>query len=86
MNVRQTYAEVSATQRRLVKRKTEYETIAANWYRRAQLAPKSKGNDLLARETLARRGEALQEALATQEQIDTQSASIDISFMRACRI
>lgn len=76
IKVRQTYAEVSATQRRLNTRKLQYETVAADWYRRAQLALEN-GKEPLAKEALTRREEALQEAMATQEQMDTQSVSID---------
>lgn len=77
VTVRQTYAEVSATQRRLIARKAEFDALAADWYRRAQLALKTGNNEKLAREALARREEALQQASATQDQIDSQSASID---------
>ena len=77
VTVRQTYAEVSATQRRLIARKSEFDALAADWYRRAQLSLKSGNNEKLAREALARREEALQQASATQDQIDSQSASID---------
>jgi len=77
VTVRQTYAEVSATQRRLIARKAEFDAVAADWYRRAKLALKTGNNEKLAREALAHREEALQQASATQGQIDSQSASID---------
>lgn len=77
VTVRQTYAEVSATQRRLKARKAKFDAVAADWYRRAQLALKTGNNENLAREALARREEALQQASATQDQLDSQSASID---------
>mmetsp|Transcript_99013 Transcript_99013/g.285722 ORF Transcript_99013/g.285722 Transcript_99013/m.285722 type:complete len:324 (-) Transcript_99013:88-1059(-) len=74
--VRQTYAEVTATQRRLLSQKTQYESVADDWYRRAQLALKSN-NEGLAREALARREQALQKANEFQQQVDSQAANLD---------
>lgn len=74
--VRQTYAEVTAGQRRLVSKKAQQESIADDWYRRAQLAVQ-RGNDGLAKEALARREQALQLARGVQEEIDAQAVTLD---------
>merc|ERR1712232_1201518 len=49
IRVRQTYAEVTATQRRMANSKRHLEAQADDWYNRAQLALK-KSNEGLARE------------------------------------
>lgn len=74
--MRQSYAEITATQRRLLKQKEQASAVAEDWYKRAQLALE-KGNEELAREALARRQQNMDEASTLQEQIDTQAASID---------
>lgn len=76
VKVRQSYAEVTATQRRLLKQKEQADAVAADWYERAQLALQ-KGNDELAREALTRRQQQVDAASDLQMQIDTQNASID---------
>mmetsp|Transcript_16584 Transcript_16584/g.47511 ORF Transcript_16584/g.47511 Transcript_16584/m.47511 type:complete len:333 (-) Transcript_16584:75-1073(-) len=76
VKIRQTYAEVTAGQRRLLSQKTQYESVADDWYRRAQLALKSS-NDGLAREALARREQALQKATSIQQQVDSQTVNLD---------
>lgn len=76
VKIRQTYAEVTAGQRRLLSQKTQYESVADDWYRRAQLALKSS-NDGLAREALARREQALQKAASIQQQVDSQTVNLD---------
>merc|ERR1711959_256299 len=53
IRVRQTYAEVTATQRRMANSKRHLESQANDWYNRAQLALKTS-NEGLAREALAR--------------------------------
>jgi phage shock protein A len=74
--IRQTYAEATAGQRRLLAQKTQHESIADDWYRRATLALKSN-NEGLAREALARREQALQKAAAVQQQVDGQAGNLD---------
>ena len=74
--IRQTYAEATAGQRRLLSQKAQYESVADDWYRRAQLALKSN-NEGLAREALARREQALQKAATFQQQVDGQAANLD---------
>lgn len=54
VKIRQSYAEVTATQRRLLKQKEQCDAMAQDWYKRAQLALE-KGNDDLAKEALSRR-------------------------------
>lgn len=76
VKVRQSYAEVTATQRRLMKQKEQADAVAADWYKRAQLALQ-KSNEDLAREALNRRQAATEEGEALQQQIDVQVAAID---------
>lgn len=76
MKIRQSYAEVTATQRRLLKQKEQAEAMAEDWYKRAQLALQ-KGAEDLAREALTRRQRSMDEAQGLQEQIDAQAAAID---------
>ena len=76
MKVRQSYAEVTATQRRMLKQKEQADALAQDWYKRAQLALE-KGNDDLAREALSRKQVQADEAASLQTQIDNQAAAID---------
>mmetsp|Transcript_1795 Transcript_1795/g.2732 ORF Transcript_1795/g.2732 Transcript_1795/m.2732 type:complete len:326 (-) Transcript_1795:247-1224(-) len=76
VKVRQSYAEVTATQRRLLKQKEQADALAADWYTRAQLALQ-KGNDELAREALSRRQAQTDEGANIQGQLDLQNSSID---------
>lgn len=79
VKVRQSYAEVTATQRRLLKQKEQADALAQDWYKRAQLALE-KGNEDLAREALSRKQAQTEEAESLQMQIDAQAASIDKLF------
>lgn len=74
--IRQSYSEITASQRRLSKQKDEAQSVADNWYRRAQLALKND-NGSLAREALARRQVELELVKDLQAQIDTQANSVD---------
>jgi len=76
VKVRQSYAEVTATQRRLMKQKEQCEAMAQDWYKRAQLALE-KGNDELAKEALQRRQTQTDEANTLQSQLDSQADSMD---------
>lgn len=76
VKVRQSYAEVTATQRRMLKQKEQCDSLAKDWYERAQLALQ-KGNDELAKEALTRRQQQTEQALELQQQIDNQASSID---------
>jgi len=76
VKVRQSYAEITATQRRLLKQKEQADALADDWYNRAQLALQ-KGNEELAREALSRRQQQTDTSQNLQDQIDTQAASVD---------
>lgn len=76
MKVRQSYAEVTATQRRLMKQKEQADALAQDWYKRAQLALE-KGNEELAREALSRKQVQTEESESIKAQIDSQAESID---------
>jgi len=76
VKIRQSYAEVTASQRRMMKQKEQAESMADDWYKRAQLALQA-GNDELAREALTRRQTNMDEAQSVQVQIDSQAESID---------
>lgn len=76
VKIRQSYAEITATQRRLMKQKEQADALAEDWYSRAQLALQ-KGNEGLAREALERRQQQVDTAEGLQSQIDVQAASID---------
>lgn len=76
VRIRQSYAEITATQRRMLKQKEQTDTMANEWYHRAQLALK-RGNEGLAREALARRQVQLDEAAQLQEQLQQQQDSMD---------
>ena len=76
VNIRQSYSEVTAAQRRITKQKQQAEAVASDWHKRAQLALR-KDNEGLAREALARRQMALDQADALQKQMDAQAMAID---------
>eukprot|EP00567_Pseudictyota_dubia_P012347 CAMPEP_0197443638 /NCGR_PEP_ID=MMETSP1175-20131217/9332_1 /TAXON_ID=1003142 /ORGANISM="Triceratium dubium, Strain CCMP147" /LENGTH=306 /DNA_ID=CAMNT_0042974301 /DNA_START=73 /DNA_END=993 /DNA_ORIENTATION=+ len=76
VKIRQSYAEITATQRRLLKQKEQADALAEDWYTRAQLALQ-KGNEGLAREALERRQQQVDTAAGIQDQIDAQASSID---------
>jgi len=76
VKIRQSYAEVTASQRRFVKQKEAADAMGDDWYKRAQLALEN-GNDELAREALTRRQQQIDAAAALQDQIDVQNQSID---------
>jgi len=76
VKVRQSYAEITASQRRLLKQKEQAEAVAEDWYKRAQLALQ-KGNEELAREALSRRQQQTEVAEALGAQIEASAESID---------
>jgi phage shock protein A len=76
VKIRQSYAEITATQRRLLKQKEQADALAQDWYSRAQLALQ-KGSEDLAKEALTRRQQQMEQAATIQSQIDVQAASID---------
>lgn len=79
IKVRQSYAEVLATQRRIQTQKDQQDEIAGEWYRRAELAVE-KGDDGLAKEALTRRQAAVQKADDLQQQLNSMSANVDKLF------
>ena len=76
VKIRQNYAEISATQKRMEKQKAEADTLAGDWYKRAQLAL-GKGDEELAREALSRRQIQLDVAENLGKQMTLQSAAIE---------
>ena len=72
MKIRQAYAEISATSKRSEKQREQSEKLAADWYRRAQLALE-KGDEELAREALSRRQVQVDIADGLSKQISTQT-------------
>uniref|UniRef100_A0A7S0FPQ4 PspA/IM30 family protein n=1 Tax=Minutocellus polymorphus TaxID=265543 RepID=A0A7S0FPQ4_9STRA len=76
IKIRQTYAEVTASQRRVIKQKQQASAVAEDWYGRAQLALE-RGKEDLAREALARRQQQIEVVNELQPQIDLQAASLD---------
>jgi phage shock protein A len=79
VKVRQSYAEISANQKRLLKQREAAESRGQDWYVRAQLALRS-GNDALAKEALYRRQQQLDGGNGIQPQIETQSIAADKLF------
>jgi len=77
--IRKSYAEVVASQRRLEKQKQQAESLAEDWYSRAQLALQ-RNNEGLAREALARRQLELEKVEDLQRQYDVQAKAIDKLF------
>ena len=76
IKIRQTYAEVTASQRRLIKQKQHASAVAEDWYGRAQLALE-RGKEDLAREALARRQQQIEVINELQPQIDLQAKGLD---------
>ena len=76
IKVRQAYAEAIASQRRLQRQKDQVESIANDWYHRAQLALQ-RNNEGLAREALARRQLELDKANTLRIQMETQNVAVD---------
>mmetsp|Transcript_2486 Transcript_2486/g.5262 ORF Transcript_2486/g.5262 Transcript_2486/m.5262 type:complete len:299 (+) Transcript_2486:144-1040(+) len=76
VSVRQSYAEITATQRRLLKQKDQADALSDDWYKRAQLAL-SKGEEALAKEALSRRQQQTETSQGLQIQIDMQAAAVD---------
>jgi len=75
VKVRQAYAEVSASTKRMQEQAKMAEAEGAKWYERAQLAL-GKGEDELAREALSRRQQQLEMSDSLKSQIEAQQASI----------
>lgn len=79
VKVRQAYAEVSASTKRLESQISAAEEDAAKWYDRAQLAL-NKGDEELAKEALNRRQQQLQTADSLKDQAEVQQNSVQSLF------
>ena len=75
IQVRQAYAEVSASSKRMTEQIKLAEAEGAKWYERAQLAL-SKGEEELAREALTRRKQQIEMGDSLRDQVDAQQGSI----------
>lgn len=76
VKIRQSYAEISASQKRMEKQKEQAVKMGDEWYKRAQLAL-SKNDEELAREALSRRQVQVTIAEDLQKGMSTQSAAIE---------
>lgn len=79
IKVRQSYAEVLATQRRLQTQKEQSDEVGNEWYRRAELAVE-KGDDELAKEALTRRQTAVDKSKDLGGQISMMTTSTEKLF------
>ena len=76
VKIRQSYAEISATQKRMEKQKEAATLLADDWYKRAQLAL-TKGDEELAREALSRRQAQTTIAEDLEKQLFVQAGALD---------
>jgi len=76
VKVRQSYAEIMATQKRLEKQRDTAKKNTEEWLQRAQIALE-KGEEELAREALQRKQQASDQAGSLEAQIETQSAALN---------
>merc|ERR1719231_407089 len=79
VTVRQSYAEVMATQKRMTSQKEQAETLAGEWYSRAQLAL-GKGDEELAREALTRKQQQEDTKASLEQQLAIQEESLSKLF------
>jgi len=79
VKVRQAYAEVSASSKRMQEQCRLADAESNKWYQRAQLALE-RGEDDLAREALTRRQQQTDMADSLKEQIEQQEGSIKALF------
>ena len=80
VKIRQSYAEVSATQKRMEKQREQASTAANDWYKRAQLALE-KGDEALAREALKRRQAFTETTESVGSQMDIQAKALDKLYL-----
>mmetsp|Transcript_2552 Transcript_2552/g.3469 ORF Transcript_2552/g.3469 Transcript_2552/m.3469 type:complete len:302 (+) Transcript_2552:1-906(+) len=76
VKVRQSFAEVSATQKKMERQRDEANRLANEWYGRAQLALQ-KGDEELAREALSRRQVQVDIFETISGQMNTQGQALD---------
>ena len=74
VKIRQSYAEVMATQKRMEKQRAAAEQLANEWLNRAQLALQNEDEEL-AREALSRKGVAQDQAATLAGQLETQASA-----------
>jgi phage shock protein A len=79
VKIRQSYAEVMASQKKMEKQKVAADNLASDWLGRAQLAL-TQGKDDLAREALERKQTAQDQADTLGAQIETQGESLNALF------
>jgi hypothetical protein len=76
VKVRQSYAEVTAIQRRLLKQKEQCDAVADDWYKRAQLALQA-GNECLAKSSSTA---ALAAGLLEEEEEEEEDSDVLLSL------
>jgi phage shock protein A len=76
LKIRQSYAEISGTQRHLLMEREKTEAVAEEWYRRAQFALQ-RGNEDLAKNALSKRQQASEKVAALIQQMDTQTPAME---------
>lgn len=76
VKIRQAYAESTAGMRRMEKKMETLDAQAADWYKRANLALQ-RGNEVLAKEALARRQAYTDQSDSLRQQIDMQKSATD---------
>jgi phage shock protein A len=76
VKVRQAYAEVAASQKRLEKQRQQAQTTASEWYKRAQLALQ-RGEEGLAREALVRKKQQEEMAKSLEQQLALQTENMN---------
>lgn len=79
VKIRQSYAEVMATQKKMQKQKDAADKLVAEWMQRAQLAV-SAGDDELAKEALSRKNTAQEQAETLAVQLEAQNSSLEQLF------
>jgi len=79
VKIRQSYAEVMATQKKMQKQKDAADKLVAEWMQRAQLAV-SAGDDELAKEALSRKNTAQEQAETLAGQLEAQNGSLEQLF------
>lgn len=75
IKIRQSYAEVMATQKRMEKQREGAQQLLDEWYKRAQLALQN-GEEDLAREALERKQSAAEQVETLTAQINAQAESL----------
>ena len=94
VKIRQSYADISAAQKKMEKQKEQATNLSAEWYKRAQLAL-SKNDEELAREALSRRQiqivivEDLDKSMLSQknaiDKLYTSMTQLDVKIVEAKR-